>query len=41
MKPKTLLIAIAFVLVTGNAWSQHQPYAGMQVRPVKALSTNR
>ncbi len=32
-------LAIALVGITPAAWAQtHQPYAGLQARPVKALS---
>jgi hypothetical protein len=36
---KRLAMTIALVLITGNSLAQsHQPYAGLQSRPVKALS---
>jgi len=39
MKPLMLALTIALVGGTSAAWSQtHQPYAGLQARPVKALS---
>ena len=39
MKSWMAALAIAFVGVAPAAWPQtHQPYAGMQARPVKALS---
>ena len=39
MKPWMTALAIALLGVAPAAWPQtHQPYAGMQARPVKALS---
>jgi Spy/CpxP family protein refolding chaperone len=39
MKTRIAVLAIGLVGVAAAAWSQtHQPYAGLQVRPVKALS---
>ena len=39
MKPLVLALTIALAGVASAAWSQtHQPYAGLQARPVKALS---
>jgi Spy/CpxP family protein refolding chaperone len=39
MKPLMLALAIALAGGSSAAWSQtHQPYAGLQARPVKALS---
>jgi Spy/CpxP family protein refolding chaperone len=39
MKPWMATLAIALLGVAPAAWPQtHQPYAGMQARPVKALS---
>lgn len=36
---RVAMIVIAIVLITGNSFAQsHQPYAGRQARPVKALS---
>ena len=39
MKTRMAVLAIGLVGVAAAAWSQtHHPYAGLQVRPVKALS---
>ena len=39
MKTWMAALAIALVGVAPAAWAQaHQPYAGLQARPVKALS---
>ena len=39
MKTRMAALAIALVVIAPAAWPQtHQPYAGMQARPVKALS---
>ena len=39
MKTRMAALAIALVGIAPAAWPQtHQPYAGMQTRPVKALS---
>jgi len=39
MKTRVVALAIALVGVAPAAWPQtHQPYAGLQARPVKALS---
>ena len=42
MNRSTLAAATALFLVPQMAWSQaHQPYAGQQARPIKALSDQR
>jgi hypothetical protein len=38
MKSSTLFLALAFVFLSNVASSQHQPYAGLQARLIKALS---
>jgi Spy/CpxP family protein refolding chaperone len=39
MKIRMSVLAIALVAIAPAAWAQtHQPYAGLQARPVKALS---
>jgi Spy/CpxP family protein refolding chaperone len=41
MRKQTSGLAILFLAIASPAWSQAQPYAGLQSRPVKALSDHQ